>query len=221
MKRLSAILLTLVCGLPAATFGAVAYTDAAGRQWRQPADTLGLTWFDVAPVCSVDTGVCTGSAGGIDVDGWMWADVATVNELFRELSGGAGFPTPEPQEYEVFESTWAPGLIDTDGAGPDVGIFDMTVEFAGSDQRVLGWTRDKDPDPATGAYLGRIDDTPTFDKLQTDDRSDIDQENPAIVGFWLYQNTTPVPVPAALWLLAAPLLALARRDRGRPAASTC
>lgn len=209
MKRPVVILLAFVVSLPLVARADVAYVDGLGREWLQPADTLGFTWFDVVPVCDVGTGVCAGTLGGIDLDGWRWANVATLNTLFHELSGGAGFFTAEPQEYEIANSTWAPALIDNDGPGPDTGVFHITALFGGVEERVFGWTRDKDPDPATGAYLGRIDNNPFFDKLQTDDRSDIDQENADIVGFWLYREPHPVPLPAGVWLLGAGLAGLA------------
>jgi len=215
---LAALALAVMANVQAAN---VAYTDGSARQWRQITDTLGLTWFDVITVCDAGTGACAASTGGVDFAGWHWANVATVNELFHELSGGAGFNSPDPQEYEIMNSTWAPASIDNDGPGPDAGLFNITATFSGVEENVLGWTRDKDPDPATGAYLGRIVDTPTFDKLQTDDRSDIDDENPAIVGFWLYREVTPVPVPAGAWLLSSGLITLAgavrRRRRARVA----
>ncbi len=218
MKRMFGFLMLLTALLPSMAGAEVAYIDNAGRTWRQVSDTLGFTWFDVLTVCDVDSGSCAGSLSGVDFNGWQWANVATVNDLFNEFSGGSGFNTADPQEYEIPNSTWAPQLIDNDGVGPDTGVFNMTALFSGVDENVLGWTRDKDPDPATGAYLGRIVNTPTFDKLQTDDRSDIDQENPAIVGFWLYQPATMVPVPGAVWLLAGGLAVVASRRRQSAAA---
>lgn len=215
MKRAIGILCFSLVAMPFLARGDIAYVDALGREWLQPADTLGYTWFDTFTVCDVGTGVCAGTLGTIDLDGWRWADVATLNTLFHELSGGAGFFTSDPQEYEVADSPWAPALIDNDGVGPDEGVFHITALFGGTEERVFGWTRDKDPDPETSAYLGRIDNNLDFDKLQTDDQSNIDQENPAIVGFWLYREPSPVPLPGAAWLLGAGLASLAGFGRRR------
>lgn len=132
-------------------------------------------------------------------------EVRSAHPENSEFVAGAGFNDPAPQEYEIPDSPWAPLLIDNDAGGPDTGTFNMTALFSGVDENVLGWTRDKEPDPDTGAYLGRIVNTPTFDKLQTDDLSNIDEENPAIVGFWLYQPAIVVPVPAAFWLFLSSL----------------
>jgi hypothetical protein len=213
MKRHLYAILLLALLIPTLANADVAHIDSSGRSWRQLTDTLGLTWFDVITVCDVNTGACAGAFGAVDFSGWHWADVATVNELFNEFSAGAGFNDPSPQEYEILDSTWAPLLIDNDAGGPDTGTFNMTALFSEVDENVLGWTRDKMPDPDTGAYLGRIVNTPTFDKLQTDDVSDIDEENPDIVGFWLYQPATVIPIPAGFWLFGSALagLGFARR----------
>jgi hypothetical protein len=191
------------------------YVDGSGREWRQVTDTLGLTWSDVLLVCDETTGACNGSVGEVDFTGWQWANVAAVNQLFNEISGGAGFLTSDPQEYEIPNSSWAPAAIDNDGAGSDTGYFHMTwANNLYNEEFVYGWTRDRKPGSSTGAYLGTITDTLNFDKLQTDNASDIPDENPAITGFWLYQDQpAAVPIPAAIWLLGSGLAGLAALQR--------
>ncbi len=48
--------------------------DGQGHRWRQLTDTVGLSWESVAQVCPQD-GVsrCSGSVGGKDLTGWIWA----------------------------------------------------------------------------------------------------------------------------------------------------
>lgn len=208
---LSVILLTLLFHVSANA--ATAYTDASGRVWHQLTDTLGLSWLDMTGVCAESSGVCNGSLGGLDLTGLRWADVATVNELFRELSAGAGFPDELPQEFEIIDSTWGPLAIDEDGAGPDTGFFHKTFSSGGDEHTAYGWTRTRKVPGEFAIYIGRITESSTFDKLQTDDLDDT-VTGSAVAGFWLYEPVV-VPLPPALWLFATALAGLSLRARRR------
>ena len=211
-KVLPAALLALLFQMSANA--ETAYTDASGRVWRQLTDTVGLSWIEMTGVCAESNGVCAGTLGGLDLTGLRWADVATVNELFRELSAGAGFPDSLPQEYEILNSTWGPLAIDEDGAGPDTGYFNKTFS-SGDEHTAYGWTRTRDTPGEFTIFIGRITESSTFDKLQTDDRAD-NVEGDAISGFWLYEPAV-VPLPPALWLFGSVFLGLPlwARRRGR------
>ncbi|MBU1194364.1 MAG: VPLPA-CTERM sorting domain-containing protein [Proteobacteria bacterium] len=215
MWLISAFVLSTFLFYNSALHAGTAYIESNGRQWLQVSDTLGLAWSDVNAICNSQTGELTGSAGGIDLSGWTWADVAAVNLLFREISNGAGFPDSTPQEYEILDAAWGPSSIDIDGNGSDSGYFHVTyINTSSSEYTVYGWTRDKEPGSEVDAYVGRITDSPTYDKLQTDDLSGIFQTRVDITGFWLYQDqTTSVPVPGALWLLGSGLTILAALRR--------
>lgn len=199
LKRLLPVtVLTLLFQVPAGA--ETAYTDASGRVWHQLTDTLGLSWLDMTGVCAESNGICNGTLGGLDLTGLHWADVATVNELFHELSGGAGFPDALPQEYEILDSPWGPLAIDEDGAGPDSGYFHKTFSSDVGEHTAYGWTRTRATPGEFSIYIGRITESSTFDKLQTDDRAD-NVDGDAITGFWLYEPVV-VPLPPALWLFA-------------------
>ncbi len=208
-KRLFTLLLMLL--LQPGANAEVAYTDASGRVWHQLTDTLGLSWLDMTGVCAESSGNCNGSLGGRDLTGLRWADVATVNELFRELSGGAGFPDALPQEFEIIDSTWGPLAIDEDGAGPDTGYFHKTYSSGSGEHTAYGWTRTRRTPGEFAIYLGRITESATFDKLQTDDVAD-DVSGSALTGFWLYEPVV-VPLPPALWLFASAVAGSLLRKR--------
>lgn len=210
--RLSILILTLLFHF--AALAETAYTDASGRAWQQLTDTLGLSWLDMTGVCAESTGECNGVLGGRDLSGLHWADVATVNELFRELSAGAGFLDASPQEFEIIDSTWGPLAIDEDGTGPDTGYFHKTYSSDVGEHTAYGWTRTRETPGEFAVYVGRITESATYDKLQTDDLADADSFS-AVTGFWLYQPVV-VPLPPALWLCATALAALGLRGRRRP-----
>jgi hypothetical protein len=56
--------------------------DGNGRQWMQLTTTVGLTPGSVAQVCPRDgESRCSGSVGGKDLSGWVWATADQVVEL--------------------------------------------------------------------------------------------------------------------------------------------
>jgi hypothetical protein len=59
------------------------FDDGFGREWRQLTDTVNLSWDQVAAVCPADGRTPgTGSAGGRDLTGWVWATRAQVRTMF-------------------------------------------------------------------------------------------------------------------------------------------
>ena len=80
--------------------------DGHGAEWRQPKDTVGVTWNQLAAVCSQDgRASCAGAAAGVNVSGWVWATDAQVLNLLsytepalstsRSVSGLAYFSTAQ------------------------------------------------------------------------------------------------------------------------------
>lgn len=73
----------LLCAVSiASTTLAADFDDGNNRLWRQVKDTTGLTWDQVASVCSIDGETpCSGAVGGKDLTGWVWATQDQVRDL--------------------------------------------------------------------------------------------------------------------------------------------
>lgn len=127
-------LATLVLMLLWATesVGQVAYVDAQGREWRQMANTTGLTWNQVDAVCPND-GVtpCAGMLGGVNATGWIWATQTQVMELFSET-------VPEIAQTS---SVGGPGYVlqGLSFFGPFKPTFEYYTTFGGYNY-ISGWT---------------------------------------------------------------------------------
>ncbi len=65
------------------------------REWNELFPTTGLTWAQVATVCPTD-GVtpCSGTVGGKNLTGWVWATEAQVLELFERYAPGITAANP-------------------------------------------------------------------------------------------------------------------------------
>lgn len=104
------------------------------REWRQPIDTSGFQWSQVASVCSATTGACAGSLGGVSFDGWTWASSEDVQDLFEQLiqPDSVQFPTIETNYF----ATKDPDIRAALGPG---GFTPLATDFG--PVRTGGWTR--------------------------------------------------------------------------------
>lgn len=86
LARITVVLAVVTSLLGTALVGQAAI-DNSGKDWRQLTETTGLTWNQVATVCPRD-GVtpCTGSVGGRNLTGWVWATREQVLNLFGTYS---------------------------------------------------------------------------------------------------------------------------------------
>jgi hypothetical protein len=106
MRRISLIAGLLVC----LGFGGAASATLMiqGTEWRQLTETGGFSWNDVATVCPINGGLCSGSLRSTSFDGWNWANVFEVGELL-------GILTPHPgntiTNYQEDNSQWAPDFL--------------------------------------------------------------------------------------------------------------
>lgn len=84
-------LILLVAAVAVAGIGWMSASNAVpaseGREWREPYETLGLSWDDVASICPTD-GVtpCAGIVAGKDLTGWVWATGDQVVSLFDDFA---------------------------------------------------------------------------------------------------------------------------------------
>lgn len=211
MKFLSRV--AAIAALFAATSAHAHYIDApVDLQWRQLTETSGLTWNELASVCALETGTCSGTVRGVDLSGWTWANSSQVTALFNRL----GVPLNGYVAATPSGAAWIQAMVDQDGAGSaDTGAFYAT----GGNHVVMGWERDERwGDYAVTSYV--VDDGVwARARIFGDQKKFISSE---MVGAWLfseYRAPADVPEPATPGLLAAGIAALmVLRKRGkRPA----
>lgn len=130
---------------PSAAVSAAAtayYSDGAGKGWRQLRATTGVSWTQVVTICPRD-GVtpCSGTVGGRDLTGWVWATAPQVVQLISRWAPDI-LTSPTMQVNTVFAGI---GWTNT---------FQPTQWFANtysSSESAYGWTASSD---ATGNPLG-------------------------------------------------------------------
>jgi hypothetical protein len=219
---LSAVLALGICLAMPALSGAI-ITDtifADGKDWAQPDlfvdGSNGLTWNDVSAVCPA--GVCGGdwlvNGTVYDMDGWQWASVQDMNNLFNYYLGPGTFGT-EPKELTGFNI--APVFFADGWRAIEQPTFPTPNDF--NDLTGLtSTTRVDNPDVAHLAYVSRLDSSLVGDYYST---AAIDPKNGNTFGFvwsaWFYK-TADVPAPSTLFLTFAGLLLILRwqgttRDR--------
>ncbi len=141
---LPAVLGGLLLGL-LAPGQAMALTDTHGREWRQLNETTNVSWNQAAAACP-QNGVtaCTGTAGGKNLDGWVWATDAQVLELLREYEPTLATTSPTSVSgfaYFGTASTFLSVMRYTTSGGTNYSYNEWTG----------GWTASKD---ASGTPIG-------------------------------------------------------------------
>lgn len=175
---------------------AVAHADGVtmgDKEWRQLTDTSSsFSWNQVATVCDETTGVCTGSLGGVNFTGWIWATNTDVQELFDALiqPAFANFPTPETNYFSRdYGSANDPDIAAAFGDGK----FDATFQSTTA-RTVWGWTRSSVQTNPTQAFAPFIVDVFNPVGSQTDSAA-LGARLPkdttrGDVGVWLYRAAT-------------------------------
>ena len=84
------------------------------KEWAQVDQFVDLSWNDINTVCPA--GVCSGQLNGHDMEGWHWAGIEELNELFNEYLAadgvqGADLLGPGSDVYFEADSTWAPAFL--------------------------------------------------------------------------------------------------------------
>jgi hypothetical protein len=168
------------------------YVAADGKEWRQVTDTVNISWNSVSAVCSTTTGVCSGSVGAVDFTGWTWASQVDVLGLFTEFTGSS------LDNYEEFNSTWAPAFIDVDGAGSDLGAIGTTIVPTDRGAQVVGMYREDSTNPGDGNSAQLNDWTNLHNGNIDQARTTLDGLSKSgtfsYAGSWLYRETNVIDI---------------------------
>lgn len=197
LRHLAALVLAFGCGAAhAIPIGNADTVFVEGREWVQPDLFLGMTWAGINSTCP--GGVCgSGTLNGHDMDGWIWAGLEDMNQLFNYYIGsdvlgpGPGTYFGAPGDFTVYNAFVADGWrrtalvfgIQTVGRIAD---HTTSVPFLGNiNVSLFGGSRGS--------------------RAFTNDVSSLYGYND--VGAWFYRADAPsaVPLPSSLWLLAAAL----------------
>src|SRR5262249_35479669 len=151
-------------------------------------DTAGISWSDIASVCSLDgVTACNGTVDGVNLTGWVFANVNQVGQLFSyfgDFPGGI-------DQVDVPSTSHAGDFLDN-AIGP---TYQDNIYRA-----VFGWT--STPTPGGSIWVAEVIDRasgdPNGDFWSTDDNFGPGQSN--VVGSWMWKPVSGVPEPAT-WAL--------------------
>jgi hypothetical protein len=156
--------------------------DGQGKEWRQLADTVAMSWNEVAQVCPRDgISPCSGAVAGRDLTGWVWATDGQVIELFS-------YYTPDILATTTVEGLpyFFPGMAFLSSFRPTFSAF-LTYFSA---EQAAGWTSSMDLSglPIVGAVS--VSTTPVsltgaFEVVAAADPDLMD----SIVGVFLWRHT--------------------------------
>jgi hypothetical protein len=153
------------------SIGLPVFNDGHGREWRQLTDSVDLSWDDVAAICPTDgTGVCASSVQSVSLDGWVWAEVNQIGQLFTYFGDHPGAinvvfapnATSHADEFldTAFDSTysdnvfrWAAGWTSTRTPGGAVWVAEVIDKYSGDPNADILTTADNFG-PGTHPYVG-------------------------------------------------------------------
>ena len=183
-RLILAVTIALICGSSNA-IAATVFNDGHGKEWRQVTDTQNISWSDIASVCPLNgTSACNGTVDGVNLNGWVFASVDEVGQLFSYFGEFPGGIT----QVHVPSTSNAGEFLDT-AIGPT--YTDNIV------RRVMGWT--STPTPGGSIWVAEVwdlsPDNPNGDFWTTDDNFGPGQASS--VGSWMWRSSvSAVPEPA-------------------------
>ena len=187
-----------LAALAASLFGAdmaaaaTVYDDGHGKAWRQLTNTQNLSWNTIASVCPVDGATaCSGMAGGVDMTGWVFANVDQVGQLFSYFGDFAG---GLDQTFVPQGTSHAPHFLDT--------AISPTYQY-NINRFAMGWTAT--PDQGGLYFVAEVQDlfSDNPDLWTTQNNADAGAIFEAR-GAWMWQpalNAVPEPATWALFIL--------------------
>lgn len=156
-----------------------------GKEWLQPVDFKNLSWDEVAVVCPVPNGLCSGTLGSTDVTGFIWAPIGDINALFNSygvsppLGSGpdANFSFPD-SVMTAFFADFAPSSDNSNER--------ITIGYSVDDENSLNGRH---------GYIGYV----FTDQVPPKARTDLTGPKSSVffpnIGVWLYRPVVAVPVP--------------------------
>ena len=171
------------------------------RNWRQVNDTLGLSWNQVSTVCSPISGICNGSTGGVDFNGWTWASTVDIAELFAYFNPNFIVPTHTVAENN---SEWGPNFLNAFDPSPSpyflgdseivLGISRRSVNLFGDEMVFYGYVTDN----------SSVNFSDTMSNARTISIYNDYEGN----GVWLYRDAIQIPEPSTYLLMGIGILGL-------------
>lgn len=214
MKILASLLTAVTFALSSNNVLALPISDTVivgVKEWAQAADFTGLSWNNIHGVCpfGVCNGTLTSDSGSWDMDGWNWASIEQVNELFNAYLSGAGvgaiYLLSGVDNYYENNSEWAPAFLSD---------FFATCSPPGCDESyiVSGFVFQPNNGRATISTVA--------DNALDPDRAGstsfaVDNNLPAVVyGGWFYKAAqVPTPGTISVMVLALASLGWTRRRK--------
>jgi hypothetical protein len=188
----------------ALAIGLVAWTTVpraeiiGDKDWRQPPDTLGMTWSQVDSVCG--TGVCSGGTGALStLNGWRWATEVEVQALFESLIDPEVINFPNPvgpnvDQFLIYEQVNS-AAIDA-AIGPSLLSPTQSMDTY---ERISAWARGNPMPGTNGRYAGGM--INGFEPTGIDSATILFSSMTNLTvprGAWLYRPLAEVPLPGPL-----------------------
>lgn len=167
--------------MPIFTSDGVLITDTVtvgGKEWAQPDLFESLSWIEINAVCPA--GECSGVLNGLIMNGWTWATIDDLNDLFNHYFG---YPAMGPGPDLVtggINTAWAAAFFD-DPWRPTLTEPDM--------KWALGWMSNPHPVNPAGYHgvIGDADSEERYDYAQTSGSVDWLSAS-AGKGAWFYRT---------------------------------
>lgn len=219
-EHIASVILSLGL-LIAGDTGAVVFN---GKHWAQPSHFLGFSWDEIAlgdqpntlgdegGVCPIGGGLCGGAVQGVSFNGWRWATLAEVGELFKAFL--PTYPTNNLESTTVNPPLNAPETTAFLGAFAPTFVSPIDSRISA----VEAWVAEYEivsPPCCDFARLAEVIDCEVGSRFCSRDqwstlRADPPELRRASSGVWLYR-VVDVSEPPAFLLLLVGFAHLARR----------
>ena len=149
------------------------------KEWRQPIETRGYSYNEVATICPTNGTQCSGMLDQVDFTDWIWAPITEVEDMFKTFNSTFN----PPQQAVEIDSTWAPEVLDA--FLPIMNLPDGSQQLTAYSSSFLGSNM-------TNVAAGVVTDSlpGSNDLMVSNVGNPVDVKNSGI-GIWLYKNVPP------------------------------